>query len=79
MEIPESPEVLKQFVAADRRVTDFLHLAMGGGMVDPLKEFEIAAEVCNELGIDMETFMEGCDIARATMDRAILSGKIDLL
>ena len=79
MEIPESLEVAKQRVATDHRVADFLYLAMGGGLIDPVKEFEIAAEVCSELGVDMETFMERCDIARSKVDKAILDGQIDLL
>lgn len=78
MEVPESPEVLRQRVATDPRVVNFLYLAMAGGFAGTLFELELAYNVRTELDVDIDTFMEGCDIAREHMDRAILNGEADL-
>jgi hypothetical protein len=60
-------------------VVSYLHLVMRAGLIDAGQEFNLVNELSSRYGVDIDTFSEGCDIARAEIDEAILDGTIGLL
>jgi len=69
-------------IADDDRLFAFLHNVMVLGEPPSFEslseEFQLAAQIAAEYGVDIDTFSLAADICRANIDRAIFNGEIGL-